>query len=303
MYNFKRELRRVYQKIKPLPIIGGAAVLAVRIARSTFRSTSYRRITIKLRNQSEVAELKNSISYLSAAIEGINGAITNTAAQIVSRISMEHDCLEFTRDEIMFEIRKSLRMASQPTPGQSEKKHTVESKIVNKSKLDVRPLRLNLGCGHVIVPELVNIDSRELPEIDLVADVTNIPLESGSVSEIYAAHLIEHFPRRYLLDVVLPHWIDLLRPGGRIKLVTPNAKAMIYAFHQGQMSFDDLALVTFGNQEYDGNFHYAMFSPESMVGLLEDAGMCDVQVICADRVNGLCREMEIHATKQNRPTK
>ena len=46
----------------------------------------------------------------------------------------------------------------------------------------------------------------------------------------------------------------------------------------GRMSFDDLREVTFGGQEYDGDFHFNMFSRAAICGLLEKAGFVEARV-------------------------
>jgi hypothetical protein len=145
---------------------------------------------------------------------------------------------------------------------------------------------------------MINIDGRELPGVDIVADIANLPFEPGTVQEIHAIHLIEHFPPRYLLDVILPHWRNILAPNAVLKIIAPDAEAMIISHANKEMSFDNLALVTFGKQEYDGDFHYAMFSPSTLQTLLQKAGFNKIEIICAGRVNGLCREMEINAKKE-----
>src|SRR5690606_15482577 len=102
--------------------------------------------------------------------------------------------------------------------------------------------------------------------------VDNLPFAEGTVDGIYAAHLLEHFPKRYLLDVLLPYWRSLLKPGGTLELVVPDSEAMLAAHQRGEIDFATLAEVTFGKQDYDGDFHYAMYSPASLVALLEEAG-------------------------------
>ena len=112
-----------------------------------------------------------------------------------------------------------------------------------------------------------------------MADVRKLPFEPGTVEEIYSSHLVEHFPIEELRRVVLPHWLELLRPGGRLVAVTPDAETMIKEAAAGRMPFEDLQRVTFGDQEYDGDFHFAMFTPDSFAGLLGECGFTDVEVV------------------------
>ncbi len=74
-------------------------------------------------------------------------------------------------------------------------------------------------------------------------------LEPASIDGIYAAHLVEHLPYQAVL-----HLIELayraLAPGGRILLVTPNARALIshlemFYLHFGHQSFYHPRLLEF----------------------------------------------------------
>ena len=150
-----------------------------------------------------------------------------------------------------------------------------------------------MGCGNLTLPEYVNVDGRSLEGVDVVADARRIPLDPGTVDELYSAHVIEHFPLQELERVVLPHWVSLLRPGGVLRTVAPDAPAMIDAYGRGEMTFEELRVVTYGEQEYDGDFHFAMYSPDSLTALMKAAGLTDVEVVASGRRNGLSLEMEL----------
>ncbi len=70
--------------------------------------------------------------------------------------------------------------------------------IINQSvKLDLinnKPIRLHLGAGEIPIEGFYNLDIKELPGIDIVADLNEklslIP--DNSVSEIYSRHVFEH---------------------------------------------------------------------------------------------------------------
>lgn len=56
-----------------------------------------------------------------------------------------------------------------------------------------RTLRLNVGCGHEVLPGFVNLDVRFVRGIDVQASVLRLPLADGQVSEARAGSLLEHF--------------------------------------------------------------------------------------------------------------
>lgn len=56
-------------------------------------------------------------------------------------------------------------------------------------------MKLNLGCGRDIRPGWVNVDSVQMPGVDLVVDLDadpHLPYPDGSVEHIEGSHIIEH---------------------------------------------------------------------------------------------------------------
>lgn len=200
--------------------------------------------------------------------------------------------LEFVRLELFEQMRSGGFQVNNNIAAQAE--------VLNREKYDqavqAGSFRLNIGCGHKPEPEYLNVDRRSLPGVDIVAEADCLPFESGSVREIYAAHLLEHFTQPRLVKVV-SYWHDVLTPEGYLRLVVPDAEAMFAAYMRGEMSFQNLREVTFGAQDYDDDFHYTMFTPGSLERLLKQSGFISVTALAVNRVNGKCREMEFSAVK------
>lgn len=59
------------------------------------------------------------------------------------------------------------------------------------------------------------------PNVDLVCDSKNLPLESESLDEVFASHIIEHF---YFDEVeyVLREWLRVLKHGGKLTIIVPD---------------------------------------------------------------------------------
>lgn len=155
--------------------------------------------------------------------------------------------------------------------------------------------KLNLGSGPRPLPGYINVDYREGPEVDLVADIRRLPFEPGTVDEIFSAHLVEHFRENDLAKVILPYWRQLLKPGGTLRIVCPNWEASLRRYQDGGLTFAEMKEVTFGGQEYQGNDHFAMYSPETLTTVLEQAGFTQVEILIEDRPNVLSNEMEVVA--------
>ncbi|SEA73840.1 Predicted SAM-depedendent methyltransferase [Variovorax sp. YR216] len=181
-----------------------------------------------------------------------------------------------------------------------------ETRIIAHEKVESAKengIRLNLGCGHVPLDGYLNVDRRALPGVDIVAEVDSLPFESGQVSEISSAHMLEHFPQEELRRKLLPYWFSLLKNGGTFRAIVPDAEGMIEAFRSNEYTFDRLREVTFGGQDYDGDFHYNMMTTESLRTLLEEVGFSEFTVIEKNRENGGCKEFEIVACRRGEVSK
>lgn len=82
-------------------------------------------------------------------------------------------------------------------------------------------MRLNIGCGARRIEGYTGVDAVARSGADIIARADEIPLDDGSVEEIMAIHLFEHF-YRWECEKALAEWRRLLRPGGRLVLELPN---------------------------------------------------------------------------------
>ncbi len=229
-------------------------------------------VPVSLRqNAQAIAEARESIAYLLGRVE-------------------------FVRRELMFEMRYG---ASTPAAeGEDQLKATTE--VLNQEKLAqarAGRLCLNLGCGHVPLDGYLNVDRRALPGVDIVSEINELPFGENELDEVFSAHLLEHFPQEQLRRELLPYFHKLLKEGGMFHAVVPDAQAMMREFSNGNYPYDDMREVLYGGQDYDGDFHFNMFMPDSLTGLLQEAGFKDVSVIEAGRRNGKSYEFEIVAKK------
>lgn len=59
-------------------------------------------------------------------------------------------------------------------------------------------------------------------DVDIVCDAKSMPMiESGSMDEVYASHIAEHFHFTELWKV-LSEWVRILKPGGWLTIVVPD---------------------------------------------------------------------------------
>jgi len=269
--------------------------------KSNFRATQD--LLEHLQKQHE--HLQKQHEHLQKQHEHWNGIMNETTKSITSLqatvAETKDEVLAFaarSRNEIMFEL-----FHLKPRNAQGSENDRLEWRVLNSSKLNQAVekgnLRINLGCGHIPLEGYINIDQRELAGVDIVGNVLQLQLATASVFELYAAHLLEHFPREMLRRKLLPHWFSLIKNGGIIRLVIPDAEAMLEAYAAGTISFDELREVTFGLQEYGGDFHFDMFNRKDISSILTEAGFASVSFAVVGRRNGICYEMEVLASKDN----
>ena len=232
-----------------------------------------------------------------AQLRNVERDFTDEKTEHHKQIRNVEERLEFVRAETMYELQASLYKLSSKS---SEASSGIEPQIINKAKLASMSAdgpRLNVGCGHIALDGYLNVDTRELPGVDIVAEATALPLEEGSVREIASSHLVEHFTASILQKVVLPYWFRMLRSGGILTTVAPDGAAMLTGVHDGNMTFNDFREVLFGGQDYDGDFHYNLITPDSFTDVLTRTGFVNIEKEYTGKRNGKCFEFRISARK------
>jgi len=241
------------------------------------------------------AEFDESIRQLTTELEATRARIPEGDLEVLGEIRPHIETLGWLMqrvETVRFEMLNELRY------GQRHDGRTVlEPRVVNPEALERTPRRVNIGAGHIPFDGYVNVDMRELPGIDVVAVVDDLPFEQNSVDEIFSSHTLEHFPQEILRRRLLPYWESLLKPGGIIVTVAPDVEAMAADYQRGEMPFEDFREVLYGAQEYEGDAHFTGFTPGSFCELLREAGFVEPVVVASDRRNGKCKEFEITARK------
>ena len=91
-------------------------------------------------------------------------------------------------------------------------------------------VKLNLGCGDKILSGYVNVDvaeSRVGKRPDVLCDLHRLAsFEDNSADEILSVHVVEHFWRWEVVDV-LKEWVRVLKPGGLMILECPEPEIRV----------------------------------------------------------------------------
>lgn len=224
--------------------------------------------------------LKWPVRHVETSVDDLHKRMT----EVIERFEM-------VRREVLYEMRYGMHAAASPAK-------RLEPRVIAREKVAaamVQGPRLNIGCGHVALDGYVNVDGRELPGVDIVADVTGLPFDPGTVREIFSSHLVEHFPQEQLRRSLLPYWKSLLMPQGVLRAVVPDGEAMLQGVAANTYPFEEFREVLFGAQDYRGDFHYNLLTPRSFGELLAEAGFQVIEVPAKGRRSGKCFEFEIKA--------
>jgi len=227
-----------------------------------------------------VAAVMNAVSTQNAAARlsaRVSEDVRNQIAELAFRTEYVERRMEFVRKEVLLESRYGVVGGGD---GKAGAQPAVDGDVTARDVQILRPdrveaqrghLRLNVGAGHAPLPDYINVDSRPLDGIDVVADARHLPFDPGTVAEIFSAHFLEHFPVEELRRSVLPSLVALLEEGGAFVAVVPDMGTMVAECAAGRIPYEDFFEVTYGGQEYSGDFHFAGFTAESLCELLEEA--------------------------------
>ncbi len=122
-------------------------------------------------------------------------------------------------------------------------------------------VRLNLGCGTNILKNWVNLDIAKLPGVDVVHDITKLPLpfEAGSVDEILCQDVLEHMD--YI--PVLKDIHRILKPGGKVTIRVPHFTSkhnFIDPTHKKMFSINTFDFFVKGSSEQGDRGYYFDFA-------------------------------------------
>lgn len=141
-------------------------------------------------------------------------------------------------------------------------------------------MKLHLGCGEKYIPGFVHIDVQPFPQVDHVAPVEKLALiQDGTVDLIYACHVLEHFGRHEIHNV-LCEWQRALKDGGILRLAVPDFAAVVKVYKEDRFrdGYSGLLGLLCGGQRHSFDYHNMIFDEELLVYYLKKAGFRETRL-------------------------
>jgi len=145
--------------------------------------------------------------------------------------------------------------------------------------VDINKPCINIGSGTTNIDGCLNLDVRQLPNVDFVVDLekSDLPFSDNFFATIYAIDVIEHITYRRVRQL-FKELHRVLNKGGRLIVRTPDmeliAKYVLDRRFPGVHGdlFETMSWYIYGEQDYPENTHRTAFTKETLRQLLEGAG-------------------------------
>ncbi len=130
-------------------------------------------------------------------------------------------------------------------------------------------LRIGVGDTHQKEEGYLNVDIRDLPNIDVIADAAQLPFQDGEHDGLETRNLVEHFSRHEIQNV-LNEWARVLKKGAYIIIETIDMGELMSNWTE--IPTENLLDGILGAQTYPENFHKMAFTTDTITQYLEKAG-------------------------------
>jgi predicted SAM-dependent methyltransferase len=136
-------------------------------------------------------------------------------------------------------------------------------------------LKVHIGPGEVNIQGWVNIDARNFEHVHIVNKKINFEeFTDGSIQEIYLCHILEHLSFIEIEEILELIFIKL-KIGGLIRISVPDFDKIIAIYKSNNDNLNQIKHVLMGGQDYEYNFHKAVFNKSFLTTCLLKNGFDD----------------------------
>lgn len=135
-------------------------------------------------------------------------------------------------------------------------------------------MKLDVGAGGVKEEGWTTLD--RFTPADIEADMWAIPLDDGSVDEVWCSHALEHIAPEQVVPA-LREMCRVLVKGGKATITVPNFDFVAAVWLHGGDRMWAQQLI-FGSQKHEGEVHRTAFNLSLFRGDIEAAGFTVVSV-------------------------
>jgi hypothetical protein len=145
----------------------------------------------------------------------------------------------------------------------------------NLQQLEGEGIKVNVGAGPSTIPGYVAVDANAIYGHSVVQMSPYLALPKARISEIYLAHVLEHFPH-WQTEGILANYYRLLKPNCTLRISVPDFRWISDKYNQGA-DLEDYLQALYGGQDYDFNTHLTIFDERYLRRLLWKVGFRKIQ--------------------------
>jgi len=147
-------------------------------------------------------------------------------------------------------------------------------------KLETKSMKLNIGCGwRNFGSDWTHIDYGDYDHLDYKCNVSKkLPLSDNIADLIYASHVIAYFDKSEIEKILLD-WKRVLKPGGIIRLATPDFESMSKLYENGEYDLCSFLGPMYGKMDMDGItiYHKTVYDLKTIYDLLDSLGFNSIE--------------------------
>jgi predicted SAM-dependent methyltransferase len=127
-----------------------------------------------------------------------------------------------------------------------------------------QPIKLNIGAGSTVIEGYTAIDRK------LGSEAYPLPYPDGSVDEIRASHILEHFTFGEAQEA-MAEWSRVLKPGGRIRVSVPDVDKVLASDNKAERLF-----WLMGGQMHENDIHKSAYDKARLSGIMRQNGISGI---------------------------